>query len=188
MLRFWADGGLVFYGAVGAGLLLVRWYARMWNVSFGELLDVLAGPFVIGYGLAMIGVFLDGRLFAGGPTAVPWGVELGLERRHPTALYLFLASLGLLAIVRAERERQLVPGTVMVLVLFLQAVTRFVVDFFVDPSVPMGPRVGPVTLAQLASAVVAILMLVVLVRLQQQAPPAAPETPPAEPPAEATTA
>jgi phosphatidylglycerol:prolipoprotein diacylglycerol transferase len=188
MLRFWADGGLVFYGAVASGLFLVRWYARVWKVSFGALLDVLAGPLVVGYGIAMIGVFLDGRLFAGAPTGVPWGVELGLERRHPTALYLFLASLGMLRIVRAERGRQLVPGTLMVLVLFLQAVTRFVVDVFVDSSVPVGAAIGPLTLAQWASALVAILMLVVLVRLQRQAPPGESEAPPAEPPAETTTA
>ncbi len=172
MGTIWRDGGLVFYGALVAALLLTRFFARRWNVSFGSLLDAFAPSLVVGYAIAMIGALLHG-LFAGRPTGVPWAVELFLERRHPAQIYLMLASVAILAILRAQRGQQLAAGTLFVLTLFLQAIARFVVDFFVD-----APQVlGPLTAGQLASGVVLVVTAFLLFRLQRQAPVAAPDTP-----------
>ena len=165
MVTIWRDGGLVFYGALIAALLLTRFFARMWKVSFGGLLDAVAPALVVGYGIAMVGALLHG-LFAGKPTNVPWAVDLFLERRHPTQIYLLLASAGILAILRAQRGQQLAPGTLFVLVLFLHAIARFVVDFFVDaPAVFVSLTAG-----QLASGAAAVATGILLVRLQRQAP------------------
>ncbi len=165
MVTIWRDGGLVFYGALLGALLLVRWYARGANVSFGSLLDAFASPMILGYGIAMIGALLHG-LLAGKATGVPWGVELFLERRHPTQVYLALAAAGILVIVRAQRGQTLGPGTLFALAVFLQSVSRFVVDFFVDaPSVA-----GPLTLGQLASGAAALIALWFLASLSRRAP------------------
>ncbi|MGH2405661.1 MAG: prolipoprotein diacylglyceryl transferase [bacterium] len=165
MVTIWRDGGLVFYGALLGALLLVRWYARAAKVSFGALLDALAPAMILGYGIAMIGALLHG-LLAGKATGVPWGIELFLERRHPTQLYLALAAAGILVILRAQRDQQLAPGTLFALAVFLQSVSRFVVDFFVDaPAVA-----GPLTLGQLASGAAALIALGFLVSLSRRAP------------------
>ena len=85
---------------------------------------------------------------------------------------------AILAILRAQRGQQLASGALFVLALFLQAVARFAVDFFVEaPAV-----VGPLTPGQLASGAVVLLTAVLLVRLQRQAPVIPPE-PAAEAPA-----
>ncbi len=171
MVTIWRDGGLVFYGALIAALLLIRSFALRWNVSFGALLDAFAPALVVGYGIAMIGALLHG-LFAGRPTGVPWAVELFLERRHPAQIYLMLAAAAILVILRAQRGQQLAAGTLFVLTLFLQAIARFVVDFFVD-----APQVlGPLTVGQLASGVALVVTGFLLLKLQRQAPATVPDT------------
>jgi prolipoprotein diacylglyceryltransferase len=107
-----------------------------------------------------------------------------LEQRHPTQIYLLIAALGIYLILRGQRDPA--PGIPMLTFLFLHAVSRFTVEFFVE-----SPLVaGPVTLAQIASAVVALLALVglfVITRREQRAAPAmetgwGPDQPPGEPP------
>lgn len=165
MITIWRDGGLVFYGALVGGLWLARVFAQRWRVSFGTLADAYAPGMVAGYGIAMIGALLHG-LFAGKPTGVPWAVDLFLEQRHPAQLYLLIAAVAILAVLRGQRTQQLAAGTLFVLALFLQAVARFVVDFFVDaPAVA-----GPLTAGQLASGAVVVITAVMLVRLQRLAP------------------
>lgn len=165
IVTIWRDGGLVFYGALLAALWLARAFAQRWKVSFGALLDAYAPGFVLGYGIAMIGALLHG-LFAGKPTGVPWAVELFLERRHPTQIYLLLASAAILVILRAQRDQYLAPGTLFVLAVFLHAVARFVVDFFVEaPAV-----LGPLTAGQLASGVAVLVTAGLLARLQRHGP------------------
>ncbi len=176
MVTIWRDGGLVYYGALVAALLLVRSFARGQQVSCAGLLDAFAPALILGYGVAMIGALLHG-LFAGRPTGVPWAVEMFLERRHPTQIYLLLAMAAILAILRAQRGRQLAAGTLFVLAVFLQAVARFAVDFFVEaPAV-----VGPLTAGHLASGVVVLATGVLLVRLQRGAPTVPPEPSPEAP-------
>jgi prolipoprotein diacylglyceryltransferase len=177
MVTIWRDGGLVFYGALVGGLWLGRAFAQRWKVSFGTLLDAYAPGMIAGYGVAMIGALLHG-LFAGRPTGVPWAVELFLERRHPAQVYLLIAAAAILVILRAQRSQHLAPGTLFAVALFLQAVARFVVDFFVEaPAV-----LGPLTTGQLASGIVVVITGAALVRLQRLAPTLEPE-PAAEVPA-----
>ncbi|OFX28945.1 MAG: hypothetical protein A2Z07_00895 [Armatimonadetes bacterium RBG_16_67_12] len=165
MLTIWRDGGLVFYGALIGGLWVARAFAQRGKISFGALADVYAPGLIAGYGVAMIGVMLHGLLI-GRPTGVPWAVEFALERRHPTQIYLLVASLGILGILRAQRDQALAPGVRFVLALFLLGIARFVVDFFVDaPAV-----LGPLTVGQLASAAAVLITGFLLVRLTGQIP------------------
>lgn len=165
MLTIWRDGGLVYYGALAAGLLLARLYTRRWPASFGALLDAYAPALILGYGVAMIGALLHG-LFPGKPTGVPWAIDLFLEQRHPTQIYLAVAAAAILVILRGQRNQALAAGVLFVLAVFLQAVARFFVDFFVEaPAVA-----GPLTLGQLASGTVALASGLLLLWLQRRAP------------------
>lgn len=165
MVTIWRDGGLVFYGALLGGLWLARVFAQRWNVSFGALLDAYAPGLVLGYAIAMIGALLHG-LFAGKPTGVPWAIDLFLERRHPTQIYMLVASAAVLGILRAQREQALAPGTVFVLAVFLHGIARFVADFFVEaPAV-----LGPLTMGQMASGTAVVISGLLLLRLQGRVP------------------
>jgi len=169
MLTIWRDGGLVYYGGLLGGFLLARLYTKAWPASFGALLDAFAAPLILGYGIAMIGALLHG-LFQGRATDVPWAVELFLERRHPTQLYLAAASLAILSILRAQRAHALAPGTLFVLAIFLQAIARFAVDFFIEARAVA----GPLTVGQLASGIAMCISLWLLVAYQRRAPEARP--------------
>lgn len=151
----WKDSGLTFYGAL-VGAILVAWYiARAYHIRLPRFLDVLAPAVAMGYAVAMIGALLHG-MYLGKPSGVPWGVMMFLERRHPTAIYLLLASLGTYAVLRVQERTAPGPGVLFFLWLFLHAVARIGVEFFVEaPAV-----VGPFTLAQLVNAGVLVIALV----------------------------
>lgn len=178
VLTIWKDSGLTFYGALVGGLLVGAFYARALGIRFRAFLDIFAPALAIGYAVAMIGALLHG-LYIGRPTGVPWAVQMFLDRRHPTQVYLMLASLGTYAVLRSQERMQPAPGSLFFLWLLLHALSRVAVEFFVEsPTV-----LGPLTLAQMTNAAVAVVAFVALIlvaRARQPEPlPAPPEMPPA---------
>lgn len=176
VLTIWRDSGLTFYGAL-AGAAVVAWfYARRLRILPGRLLDIATPGLALGYAVAMVGALLHG-LFRGKATGVPWRVEILGEGVHPTAIYMMLAALGIYLVVR--RERTSAPGVRFLTFLFLHAVSRFIVEFFVESRAV----VGPLTIAQVASIVVGIGALGGLVLASARAPVLEPqETMVSEPP------
>lgn len=155
ILTIWRDSGLTFYGAVVGGVLIAWYYARVRGIRLVRFLDVFAPALAIGYAVAMIGALLHG-LYIGKPSGVPWGVMMFLERRHPTQIYLLLASLGTYTVLRAQERTAPGPGVLFFLWLLLHAVARVAVEFFVEaPAV-----LGPFTLAQVVNAGVALIALI----------------------------
>ena len=160
VFTIWRDAGLTFYGALAGGALVAWMYSRRRGWSLGWLADAAAPGLALGYAIAMIGTLLYGLNY-GRAAAVPWAVVLFGEPRHPTQLYLMLAALVVFAIVQPAAGRPHSPGRVFWAFLALYAVARVVVEVFMD-----SPRIaGPVTLAQLASFVVAVVSFVVWLSL-----------------------
>lgn len=174
ILTIWRDSGLTFYGAVVGGLLIAWYYARQRGVRLAQFMDVLAPALAVGYAVAMIGALLHG-LYIGKPSGVPWGVTMFLERRHPTQIYLLLASLGTYAVLRAQERLSPAPGLLFFLWLLLHAVARVGVEFFVEAPA----LIGPFTLAQFvnAGAIVIALVGLALVGRRPAADTAAPASP-----------
>jgi phosphatidylglycerol:prolipoprotein diacylglycerol transferase len=150
IITIWQDSGLVFYGALLGGALVAFWHARARQIPLLRFLDIFAPALALGYAVAMIGALLHG-LYLGRPTTVPWAVQMQFEQRHPTSVYLLLASLGTYLVLRAQEQRTAAPGTLLFLWLGLHAVSRFVAEFFVDSPT----LVGPLTVAQAISLLVA---------------------------------
>jgi phosphatidylglycerol:prolipoprotein diacylglycerol transferase len=170
ILTIWKDSGLTFYGALVGGILVAWYVARTSRIRLTRLLDVFAPALAVGYAVAMIGALLHG-MYIGKPTGVPWAVTMFLERRHPTQIYLLLASWGTYVVLGAQEKSAPGPGVLFFLWLLLSAVARVGVEFFVEsPAV-----LGPFTLAQLINAVVAVIALVGLAltgrRPAAEAPP-----------------
>jgi phosphatidylglycerol:prolipoprotein diacylglycerol transferase len=174
VLTIWRDSGLTFYGALIGGILVGAAYARSRKIPLRALLDVCAPALALAYAVAMVGAFLHG-LYLGKPTGVPWGVDMLLDHRHPTQIYLLLASLGTYQILRAQ-ERQATPaGVLFFLWLLLFSLSRVAVEIFVEST----PVLGPLTLAQLVNLVAALVAIVGLVSSGRR--PVEAEVPPAEP-------
>jgi len=173
-LTIWRDAGLTFYGALVGGALVAWVYGRRRGWSLGRLADAAAPGIAVGYAIAMIGTLLYGLNY-GRPAAVPWAVVLFGQPRHPTQLYLMLASLVVFVILLAAERRPHAPGRVFWTFLVLYGIARAVIEVYMD-----SPRVwGPLTLAQAVSllgAVLAAAMWLVLGR--RPAEPAAAPAPP----------
>ena len=168
ILTIWKDSGLTFYGALLGGLIVGAVYARGRQIPLRRFLDVFAPALALGYAVAMVGALLHG-LYLGRPSGVPWAVEMLLDRRHPTQIYLLLASLGTYFVLRAQERQTLAPGSLFFLWLLLYALARVAVEFFVESP----PVLGPLTLAHLtniAAALIAIMGLVVSARRPAEEP------------------
>ncbi|HEX4841186.1 MAG TPA: prolipoprotein diacylglyceryl transferase [bacterium] len=172
ILTIWQDSGLVFYGALVGGALVIAWYARARQIPLLRFLDIFAPALAFGYAVAMIGALLHG-LYLGRPTTVPWAVQMSFEQRHPTAVYLLFASLGTYFVLWAQERRTATAGTLILLWLLLHAVSRFVVEFFVDsPAI-----VGPLTVAQAVNLLFAVGAAAGLVNANRAQPEAMPQPP-----------
>jgi phosphatidylglycerol:prolipoprotein diacylglycerol transferase len=176
--------GLVWYGALIGGTVAVLWTIRRRKLSVWPVTD-LAGPAVaIGYAIGRVGCFLVGDDY-GNPTDLPWGVkfpyglpapttaafmrsEYGasipegvspneLVAVHPTQLYETLAALAICVLGVVLIKRRVPVGRVAILSFGLLALERFGVEFLRAKD---DRFFGPLTLAQLLSLAVVVLLAV----------------------------
>lgn len=173
--------GLVWYGGFILGALAVIWTMRRRRLPAWPMLDIASLSLALGYGIGRIGCFLVGDDY-GRPTALPWAVafpkglppttagdlrwyfqldlpasiqDATLLKVHPTQIYETLAALAIWAIGLRALKRQTSPGRTAALVLSLLAVERFLVEFL---RIKDDRFFGPLTLAQVISVAVVLLM------------------------------
>jgi phosphatidylglycerol:prolipoprotein diacylglycerol transferase len=150
-------GGLL--GGVAAGLVMLR--RRKVPLIAG--LSAAAPALAIGHAIGRIGCFLVGDDY-GRPTDLPWGVAFpeGLPPTdlpvHPTQLYEAAALVPIaLALIRWRRQG-VDDSVVLGRYLLMAGVLRFAIEF-----IRVNERVaGPLTLAHLISAAIAVAGLVIL--------------------------
>jgi prolipoprotein diacylglyceryl transferase len=177
------QGGLGIYGALLGGALGAVIGARRAGVPLLVVLDCAAPGVALAQALGRFGNYFNQELF-GGPTSLPWGLEIDPENRpaqyldeptfHPTFLYESLWNLLVMAVLLrvALRWRRQAAGYVLALYLALYSLGRFFVEGLrVDPA----HEIGPLRLNQVVAAVVFALSLAALARLRRQAPQPAPE-------------
>lgn len=165
IFTIWKDSGLTFYGALLGGLIVAGVFAHTRKISLARLMDVFAPALALGYAVAMVGALLHG-LYVGRASGVPWAVTMLLDRRHPTQIYLLLASLGTYQVLRAQERQAVMPGVLFYLWLLLFSLARVAVEFFVE-----SPAVfGPFTLAQIVNVAAAVVALIGLVVSARKAP------------------
>ena len=109
-------GGKTIVGGLIGGLLAVEWTKRRLHVTRNTG-DLFALPLVAGIAIGRIGCFLTGLddHTYGVRTTLPWGVDFGDGRRHPTQLYEIAFMLVLAAFLwrlakRPRREGDLFKG------------------------------------------------------------------------------
>jgi prolipoprotein diacylglyceryl transferase len=175
------EGGLGIYGALLGGALGAAIGARRAGVPLLVILDCAAPGTALAQALGRFGNYFNQELF-GGPTNLPWGLEIDPENRppqylddptfHPTFLYESLWNLLVMVVLLrvARHWRRQAAGFVLALYLALYSLGRFFVEGLrVDPA----HEIGPFRLNQVVAAVVFALSLAALARLRRQAPPTA---------------
>jgi prolipoprotein diacylglyceryl transferase len=138
-------GGLGVWGGIGLGVIVGAIVAKRSGADLGKLADCVAPALLVAQGVGRFGNWWNQELF-GGPTDLPWGLEISPENRpiedvdsdtfHPTFLYEALwcfAAAGILLLV--ERRFRIRPGGLFALYVLLYSIGRFWIEMLrVDPS------------------------------------------------------
>ncbi len=99
-------GGLGIWGGIAVGAAVGIWRLRRHGANVALFLDAAAPALLVAQAIGRIGNYFNQELF-GGPTKLPWGLEIALEHRpvgytryatfHPTFLYELIFNLLLAA-------------------------------------------------------------------------------------------
>jgi phosphatidylglycerol---prolipoprotein diacylglyceryl transferase len=145
------EGGLVFYGGVGAAALVGLWFARREGWSFLRVADLFAPALALGHAIGRLGCLAAGCCFgkeAGADYGVTfWPGSVAFEELrsvsaisvgasatpplHPTQVYEAIGELAIFgALMLFDRRLRLRPGRTFLVYVTAYAVLRFVVEMF----------------------------------------------------------
>lgn len=143
-LAVWT-GGLGIWGGIAAGTVVGMWRLRRAGEDVAAFMDCTAPGLLVAQAIGRVGNYFNQELF-GGPTSLPWGLEIDPSRRpdayastatfHPTFLYELLFNLGLAGVLYALvlRRRLRPPGAFALYVAGYSAFRVFEEQLRVDPS------------------------------------------------------
>jgi prolipoprotein diacylglyceryl transferase len=114
------DGGMGIWGGVALAAVVCVWRLRRHGASVPLMMDALAPCIMMAQGIGRIGNYFNQELF-GGPTSLPWGLEIAAANRppgytqyatfQPTFLYELIWDFGFaLFLIWIGRTGKLRPG------------------------------------------------------------------------------
>ncbi len=175
--------GLVWYGGLAGGFLMVSWYVHHHRIKIPFICDALAPLLALGQTFGRMGCLLSGDGDYGPPTDVPWAMAFprGLvptaQRVHPTPIYDMILLFAGFVILWKVRKKTWPTGAKFSLYLLLIGSERILTEFFRNtPKIWLG-----LTMAQLISLALILAGIVWLIQLRPQfaSTPAAKSKPPA---------
>jgi prolipoprotein diacylglyceryl transferase len=139
------EGGLGIWGGIALATVVGIWRLRRRRANVPVFMDAVAPALLVAQGIGRIGNYFNQELF-GGPTSLPWGLDISLAHRppgyahyttfHPTFLYELIFDLALAALLvwlghhRGVRP----PGLFALYVTGYSAFRIFEESLRVDPS------------------------------------------------------
>jgi prolipoprotein diacylglyceryl transferase len=151
--KIW-EGGLGIPGGMAAGILVAVWMIHREGWDRPRLLDAAVPSLPLAQAIGRIGNWFNQELF-GGPTDLPWAVEISPENRpadyldattfHPTFLYEALWNLGLVVfLIWLGTTRRLRTGALLAVYVLGYLVARLWLETVrVDPATEIaGVRVN----------------------------------------------
>jgi phosphatidylglycerol:prolipoprotein diacylglycerol transferase len=167
-------GGIAIHGAVIGGLLAALLFARLKQVPFWQLADLVAPSLILGQAIGRWGNFFNSEAF-GRPTDLPWKLYIPPDRRppgyegfeyfHPTFLYESLWDLMVFIILISlffwglRFGGKLKLGTLFLVYLVGYSCGRFWIEGLRMDSLMLGPlRIAQVvSLVQIAIGVLGLV-------------------------------
>jgi phosphatidylglycerol---prolipoprotein diacylglyceryl transferase len=190
-LAIW-HGGIAIHGAILGGLVAALIFARLRQVAFWQLADLVAPSLILGQAIGRWGNFFNSEAF-GRPTDLPWKLYIPLAQRppgytqfdyfHPTFLYESLWNLAVFALLISlfrwglKHSGRLKVGTLFLTYLVAYSLGRVWIEGLRMDSLMF----GPLRVAQLVSLVgvaIGTLGLIWLYGLKRPLPDVVPETDP----------
>jgi phosphatidylglycerol:prolipoprotein diacylglycerol transferase len=153
IIAIW-QGGIAIHGAIIGGTLAALIFAKLKQVSFWQLADLVAPSLILGQAIGRWGNFFNSEAF-GRPTNLPWKLYIPPERRppelasfeyfHPTFLYeslwdLMVFSLLIMLFFRGlSGKLRLRVGTLFMVYLVAYSLGRFWIEGLRTDSLMLGP-------------------------------------------------
>jgi prolipoprotein diacylglyceryl transferase len=140
------DGGLGIWGGIALAAVVGLWRIRKAGANSALFMDAVAPALLVASGIGRIGNYFNKELF-GGPTKLPWGLEIPLQYRppgylqyatfHPTFLYELIWDFALAAVLvwLGHHTRIKAPGLFALYVAGYSAFRMFEESLRVDSSV-----------------------------------------------------
>jgi phosphatidylglycerol:prolipoprotein diacylglycerol transferase len=173
VLAVW-QGGMAFYGAIFAVVIVLLVAGWRLKISILKLLDVAALFAVVGQFFGRIGNFINGDVI-GYPTNLPWGVVYANPNSfaprhdiayHPAAAYEALVNILLFGLLWWLRKR-LKPGILFFIYILGYSVSQIIVFTWRDNEVIfLGLKQAQLT--AIAVIVVAVIIFLVLFRRRRK--------------------
>jgi phosphatidylglycerol:prolipoprotein diacylglycerol transferase len=171
ILAFW-EGGMAFYGAIFAVVIVLLIAGWRLKISILRLLDVAALFAVVGQFFGRIGNFINGDVI-GYPTNLPWGVVYANHNSfaprhdiayHPAAVYEALINIILFGLLWWLRNK-LKPGVLFLVYILSYSLSQIIVFFWRDNEVVfLGLKQAQIT----AMGVIVVAAAISLVLFKRQ--------------------
>lgn len=157
------SGGLAIHGGLIAGVITALIFSRVKKVSLLDMCDLIFPIVALGQAIGRWGNFFNSEAH-GGPTDLPWAIEVDGEMVHPTFLYesIWCFLMFLFLIWMSDRRR--FKGQIVCLYGMLYSVERFMVEGLRTDSL----MIGLFKQAQVISAVIFVSSLVLYVCLSKR--------------------
>ena len=136
----WLDirsGGLAIHGGLIAGVLTAVAFCRIKKVSLIDMLDLIFPSVALGQAIGRWGNFFNSEAH-GGPTDLPWAIEVDGEMVHPTFLYESIWCLLLFIFLIWFSRRAAFRGQIVCLYGMLYSLERFFVEGLRTDSLMIG--------------------------------------------------
>jgi len=150
------EGGLAIHGGIIAGALACYLFCRYKKIKFWKFTDIVAPSLILGQAIGRWGNFVNQEAH-GGPTNLPWGIEVNGVRVHPTFLYESLWNFVVFGFLLYYSKKKKYNGQIFILYLILYSIARFFIESLRTDSLMFGP-IRVAQLISIVSIVVAILL------------------------------
>ncbi len=151
IIRIW-EGGIAIHGAIIGGAIAALIFAKVKNISFWQLTDLVAPSLILGQAIGRWGNFFNSEAF-GSPTNLPWKLYIQPQYRpaqfadiayfHPTFLYeslwnLMVFGLLLTLFFRGWKGKQLKTGSLFLVYLVAYSLGRLWIEGLRTDSLMLG--------------------------------------------------
>ncbi|MCY7369000.1 MAG: prolipoprotein diacylglyceryl transferase [Chamaesiphon sp.] len=136
IIKIW-EGGIAIHGALIGGSIAAIIFAKLKQISFWQLADVIAPSVVLGQAIGRWGNFFNSEAF-GSQTDLPWKLCIpispnGCEYVHPTFLYesiwnLVVFTLLMWLFIKDSRQHHLKTGSIFLVYLVAYSIGRFWIE------------------------------------------------------------
>lgn len=155
------SGGLAIHGGLIGGVLGGYLFTKYKKIYFWKLADVVAPSIILGQAIGRWGNYVNQEAH-GGPTDLPWGIEVDGVLVHPTFLYESIWNIGVFGFLLWYSKKKKVTGEVFLLYFALYSLGRFFIEGLRTDSLMLGQfRVAQIISVVLIMAAIGIRQVLV---------------------------